>query len=122
MTTLVQFSRALEAVMFALCDQPAFSAAVIAQLVAAHKATNRSIVAARYDGRLGVPALFLREHFTALGSLTGEEGARSLLHNDPAHVATVDLPELAVDLDTPGDWAALREVNRTPTGGARGAD
>jgi molybdenum cofactor cytidylyltransferase len=107
-TTLRQFSRAVDGVLIALCDQPAFSSDVIAQLVAAQQASGRSIVAARYSGRNGAPALFLREHFPALTSLTGEEGARALLNGDPARVAPVDLPQLAVDLDTPADYAAVK--------------
>jgi len=106
-TTLRQFSRALEAVVIALCDQPAFSADTVARLVATQRASGRSIVAARYAGRHGAPALFLAEHFPALVALTGEEGARALLNDWPERVASVDLPELAVDLDTPADVAAL---------------
>lgn len=105
--TLRQFSRGLDAALLALCDQPAFSAATTTTLVAAQASTGRSIVAARYGGRHGAPALFLREHFPALGALTGEEGARTLLNGDPARVAAVDLPELALDLDTPADVAAF---------------
>jgi len=105
--TLRQFSRGLDAAVLALCDQPAFSAATIDALVAAQKTTGRGIVAARYSGRHGAPALFLREHFAALGALTGEEGARALLNGDPTRVAAVDLPELAHDLDTPADVAAF---------------
>ena len=66
-------------------------------------ASTGRIVAARYAGRLGAPALFTREHFAALAALTGEEGARDLIHADPTRVAAVDLPELAHDLDTPED-------------------
>jgi molybdenum cofactor cytidylyltransferase len=105
-TTLQQFSRRLDAALIALCDQPAFSADTIAQLVAAQRATGRSIVAARYAGRHGAPALFLREHFPTLTHLTGEEGARALLNDQPELVTAVDLPALAVDLDTPEDFAA----------------
>lgn len=105
---LQQFSRALDGAVVALCDQPAFSADVIAQLVAHQRASGRSIVAARYDRRNGAPALFLREHFPTLASLTGEEGARVLLNDGPHPVATVDLPALAADLDTPADYAAAR--------------
>lgn len=106
-TTLQQFSRHLDAAIVALCDQPAFSAATINALVAAQQATGRGIVAARYAGRHGAPALFLHRHFATLGSLTGEEGARALLNGDPSQVASVDLPELALDLDTPADVAAV---------------
>ena len=107
--TLRQFSRALDAAVVALCDQPAFSTDTIAQLVAAHRASGRSIVAARYGGHQGAPALFLREHFAALAALTGEEGARTLLQQHADRVAAVDLPELAIDLDTPGDYAAQQK-------------
>lgn len=105
-TTLQQFSRHLDAALLALCDQPAFSSETIAQLVAAFRAGGRGIVAARYSGRLAAPALFGHEHFAALAHLTGEEGARALLNDDPHRVGAVDLPALAVDLDTPGDFAA----------------
>ena len=105
---LSQLSRSLEGAVVALCDQPAFSAGTIAQLIAAQRETGRGIAAARYGGRQGAPALFLRAHFPALVALTGEEGARTLLNDDLATVAAVDLPDLAVDLDTPADYAALR--------------
>jgi len=108
-TTLRQFSRQLNAALVALCDQPAFSADVIAQLVAAQRTTGRSIVAAHYHNRNGAPALFLREHFETLVHLTGEEGARALLNGSPDRVATVELPALALDLDTPADYAALQK-------------
>jgi molybdenum cofactor cytidylyltransferase len=106
--TLQQFSRHLDAALIALCDQPAFSHDTIARLVAAWQETGRSVVAARYAGRQGAPALFGREHFATLAHLTGEAGARALLNDTPATVATVDCPELAVDLDTPADVAAAR--------------
>lgn len=106
--TLQQFSRSLNAAVVALCDQPAFSARVIDQLVSAQARTGRSIVASHYNGRNGAPALFLREHFAALATLTGEAGARDLLNSSPEKIATVDLPEMATDLDTPADYAAYK--------------
>lgn len=109
-TTLQQFSRALEGVIVALCDQPAFSAAVIARLVAVQRETGAGIVAARYGGRNAAPALFRREHFPVLAALTGEEGARHLLNENTSGLATVDLPDLAVDLDTPEDYAATTGI------------
>jgi molybdenum cofactor cytidylyltransferase len=105
-----QFSRSLDAVLVALCDQPAFSAESITRLTTAQRATRASIASARYRGRNGAPALFLREHFSALSSLTGEEGARTLLNETPIAVAAVDMPELEQDLDTPGDYAAATGV------------
>jgi molybdenum cofactor cytidylyltransferase len=106
MTVLQQFSRALDAAVFTLCDQPALSADVIDRLVRAHRESGRSIAAAHYLGRNAAPALFAREHFATLAALTGEEGARRLLNGNAERVAAVALPELAVDLDTPEDYAA----------------
>jgi molybdenum cofactor cytidylyltransferase len=110
-TTLSQFSRALDGALIALCDQPAFSADTIAQLVAAQRATGRTIAAARFNRRHAAPALFLREHFVTLATLTGEEGARALLNAEPSRIAPVDLPALALDLDTPADVSALKAAS-----------
>lgn len=121
-TTLQQFSRHLDAALLALCDQPAFSSATIAQLVATYHASGRSIVAARYAGRLAAPALFSREHFPALAHLTGEEGARALLNDQPDRVAAVDLPALAADLDTPVDLEMYRAGLETKDQGPRTKD
>jgi molybdenum cofactor cytidylyltransferase len=109
MTTLRQFSRSLDGVLVTLCDQPEFSATIIAQLLAAQRNSGRGIVAAHYHGRNGAPALFLRGHFPALAALTGEEGARALLNGTPERVTSVDLPALGIDLDTPADYAALQK-------------
>lgn len=106
---LQQFSRRLDAAVVLLCDQPRLSSATIERLQEAQSRGQTSIAAARYAGRLGAPALFLRRHFAELASLTGEAGARELLKADPRRVTAVDLPELATDLDTPGDVTAWRE-------------
>jgi len=104
---LTAFSPRLDAVLFALCDQPAFSAEIVERIVRTRQETGRGIVAARYGGRLGAPALFAREHFPALAALVGDEGARAIIAGAPPdHVAALDLPELGLDLDTPEDYAA----------------
>lgn len=110
--TLQQFSRSVEGAIVAVCDQPGFSSGTIAQLIARQQATGASIVAARYGGRNGVPSLFLRAQFAALTALTGEEGARTLVNQTSRDVATVDLPGLVTDLDTPEEYAAQLQVER----------
>lgn len=95
------------AVAILLADQPLVTAAHLAAMRTLFIQSGSAIVAARYRQTLGVPALFKRALFPALGSLAGAEGARSLLR-DPTHaVAAFDLPEAAVDIDTPADFAAL---------------
>jgi molybdenum cofactor cytidylyltransferase len=101
---LLEAEPELDAVLVAPCDQPALSAEVIARLTDLHRSTGR-IAASRYDGRNGAPAVFGRENFEDLAGLAGDAGARKLLNSDSGNVASVDLPELASDVDTPADYA-----------------
>ncbi len=114
MSTLHSFSRAVDQVVICLCDQPHFSAGTIYRLLEARAKSNRSIVAAHYRNRLGAPALFSAASFPALASLSGDEGARHLLVQASltGDVEAVDLPELAVDLDTPGDIERLLQSQK----------
>ena len=97
----------LEALLVAPCDQPALSPGVVTALAKAHRETGR-IAASRYQGRNGAPAVFGFAHFELLLGLKGDEGARRILNGDPGRVSPVDHPELAVDLDTPEDYAAWK--------------
>jgi molybdenum cofactor cytidylyltransferase len=97
-----------DAVLIALCDQPRFSAASIAQLFTAFRSTpGTTIAATRHADGAGVPAIFARTHFPALLALRGAEGARRIILANAATTAAVDLPELAFDIDTPADWQRL---------------
>lgn len=113
-TTLQQFSRLLDGALVSLCDQPAFSAATVDRLLRAQAETRRSMIASHYAGRQGPPALFLKQHFSALAALTGEEGARALLQGGGADVGVVDAPELAFDLDTPADYETFLRSQPPP--------
>ena len=90
------------ACLVCLTDQPRVGAAEIGKLVDAWRLAPQSIAASRYAGALGVPALFPAEYFGQLAGLRGDRGARSLIGAAP-DVICVDLPEAAVDLDTPED-------------------
>ena len=84
----------------------------IDRLIAAFDpAEGREIVrAATADGRAGHPVLFGRRFFEDLRSLSGDQGARSILAAAAEFV--VEIPTTGdaalVDLDTPEDWAAWR--------------
>jgi len=103
----------LDAVLVALCDQPALSPEIIGRLAALHRTTGL-IAAARYGGRNGAPAVFGREHFAELAALEGDEGARRLLNGQPGRVAAADLPEMGLDLDTPEDCRQWASRHRRP--------
>ncbi|MDE0244764.1 MAG: nucleotidyltransferase family protein [Gammaproteobacteria bacterium] len=98
--------RRARAVLVCLADQPLLETGDLARLVQVWRVSPRSVVASRYDGKPGVPAIFPRSHFTALKSLSGDRGARVLLasSND---VLSVPMPRAAVDVDDPRDLERL---------------
>ena len=90
-----------------LADQPLVTAAHLIAMRRLLHTGHAVAVAAQYNGALGVPALFKREMFGRLASLRPEAGARDLLRNQEFDVAAFPLPEAAMDIDTPADFAAL---------------
>lgn len=104
---LVDAGAAICAVVLMVCDQPFVTASVLAELVAAHRATGKPIVASRYGGGCGVPALFNRALFGELAELAEGGGAKTVInrHTVDAHFVEFALGE--IDLDTPEDFARL---------------
>ncbi len=98
----------LSSVIFLLCDQPLLSASTLSHLIAEHSRTGSAIVAAEYDGTLGVPAFFARAFFPELLALDGAAGARQILHANRARAIGVPFSEGAMDIDTPADYARLQ--------------
>ena len=95
------------AVVLMLCDQPHVSASLINELVAAYRATEALLVAAKYGGTHGVPVLFDRQLYPALLALTGAQGAKSIILTHSAHLSEVNAPEAAFDVDTLADYERL---------------
>lgn len=96
-----------DAIAILLVDQPHVTAYHLLAMRRLFRDTQAAIVAARYDGRLGVPALFRREVFPLLASLPASSGARQLLRYSGIAVEPFPFPEAAIDIDTPADLAAL---------------
>ncbi len=93
-------------VLLAVCDQPHLSATAIEKLRAALDGRH-TIAATRHGDTGGVPAIFTHSHFPTLRLLRGAEGARRIIAAHKATTALVDLPELALDIDTPADLTRL---------------
>jgi molybdenum cofactor cytidylyltransferase len=93
-----------QAVAILLADQPLVEARHLREMQALLDSSDAPAVAAQYNGTLGVPAVFKRELFGALRSLDPAAGARALLR---AEAVPFPLPEAAMDIDTPQDFAAL---------------
>lgn len=96
-----------DAVLVTLADQPLVDSRALQRLVEAFDGERR-IVASAYDGIIGVPAVFGREHAEDLMNLTGDAGAGSWLRNRANDVTCVPLSAAAIDIDTAGHLARLR--------------
>ncbi|MEN9526119.1 MAG: hypothetical protein RLY56_70 [Pseudomonadota bacterium] len=97
------------AVLIALADQVLVSSDDYRRLLDAAGANPVSPVAARYADTVGVPAVFPAEYFTRLGELEGDRGAGSLLVSDE-RVISINIPNAAVDIDTPEQLAAAHAL------------
>ncbi|HXS26272.1 MAG TPA: nucleotidyltransferase family protein [Steroidobacteraceae bacterium] len=93
--------------LITLADQAAVTVDDLRRLAGTWRREPSHIVAARYEGRLGVPAVFPRADFASLGALRGDRGARDLLRRSRDRVIGIDLSNAAIDIDTPEDLLRL---------------
>ncbi len=77
-------------------------------LAVASALEHHAVVYAQHRGRRGHPAGFAAELYSELVVLDGDEGARRLIARYPAHAVELDDPGVLLDVDTPGDLAALQ--------------
>lgn len=94
-----------------LADLPEITTHDLCAVLAAHQAAPDAILrGTASDGTPGHPVLFPAWVRPELASLTGDQGARTLLRTHAARVQPVPLParHATTDLDTPEDWARWR--------------
>ena len=99
-----------EALVLMLCDQPYVITAVINDLVTAYHANDKGIIASEYGGTLGVPALFGREYFAELATMSGAAGAKHLIAAHASDVIPVPFSKGISDIDTPEDYRQLQRA------------
>jgi molybdenum cofactor cytidylyltransferase len=94
------------AAMLLVCDQPRITADHLRRLIEAHEQTGEArIVASRYAGATGIPAIFPASQFRKLLALEGDTGARYLVRNTECTVVEVEFSGGDLDIDTPFDLA-----------------
>ena len=95
------------AVLVMLGDQVAVSSDDLRRLISAWRGHDTVIAAAVFQGHVGVPAIFPQWCFTELRELRGDRGARIIIERHAQRLVHVQMPNAAIDLDTPEDLAAL---------------
>jgi molybdenum cofactor cytidylyltransferase len=73
------------------------------------------VVASRYEGTVGVPAVFARDVFSRLQTLAPDEGCKGVIRALSEHARFIECPDAAVDVDTPADYARARARATTAT-------
>ncbi len=95
----VDADTAVQRLLVMLVDQYAVDDAWLRDLLALADAHPQRMVASRYDGLRGVPAVFPRNIFPALAALRGDHGARALLRDETDAVDLI-APQPPGDVDT----------------------
>jgi molybdenum cofactor cytidylyltransferase len=110
---LLQSDPGATAAMLLVCDQPRLTSEHLTALFGAYEQAGGSqagesrIVASRYSGIAGIPAIFPASQFASLVALQGDQGARHLLRESKSPVMMIDLEGGELDIDSPGDLAAI---------------
>lgn len=113
---------AVNAAVVMLCDQPLVDAAVLGRIVSTYRC-GAAVVAARYAGTLGVPALFSGAWLGRLAGLADDAGAKGVIREAGAAAVGVDVPEAAMDVDSEADLRRLTGEKLTQRrGGAEEGD
>jgi molybdenum cofactor cytidylyltransferase len=98
-----------DSVIFMVCDQPFVNSSLLLNLLATKQQTVLPVVASRYAGKMGTPALFHKSFFPALMELKGDKGAGKLISDNANKVAAVDFPKGETDIDTAADYELLKK-------------
>jgi len=105
---LLELTPSIDALIVMLCDQPLLRPEDLAALITAHTHTQKPLTAAVYNNTVGVPALVSKKYFQKLARLPDNAGAKSLFTQHPEDLATVPLPNAALDIDTPADYSQVQ--------------
>ena len=104
---LLSLSPDATAALLLVCDQPKLTAEHLRALIADYEqSAGAAIVASRYAGMAGIPAIFPASQFADLLALRGDTGARILLRNPKCEVIEIEFAGGETDIDTPADLAA----------------
>ena len=99
-------------ILIMLSDQPLINHDYLNRMVTIWQEGTHQIVASDYaDGKFGVPALFGDRYFNALEKLSDDRGAKIIIKKNFEDVTGLNARDMILDIDTPEDYAKLRDIN-----------
>ena len=104
---LLEMNIDFDALVVALADQPLITSLVYNHLIASYYQNDVKIVASSYNNTIGVPALFDRTLIPELLKMKQQGGAKQLLNKYSDRALNLNVPEAAIDIDTPADYQKL---------------
>ena len=104
---ILKHSPDLENLIITVSDQAFINATILSALQQKHINTKKGIIASNYAKTTGTPALFNKRYFSQLLSLTGNNGAKSMLKLHDNDVETVAFAQGNIDIDTETDYHNL---------------
>ena len=104
---LLEMKVNFDAVIVALADQPFITSQIYNRSIERYYQNEVKAVASSYSDTIGVPALFDRTLIPELIKMKQKGGAKQLLNKYSDRAFNLDLPEAAVDIDTPADYQKL---------------
>ncbi|MES2268434.1 MAG: nucleotidyltransferase family protein [Bacteroidota bacterium] len=96
-----------EGVIFAVCDQPYVTSALLTQIIETADKVKQGVIACSYNGTVGVPALFKKAYYSNLLKLSGQEGAKKIIEQHPQDVFSIPFRLGSADIDTEEDFNNL---------------
>ncbi len=102
----------VDAAMFFLGDMPLIKLETTKALLDQYPAdSDAAIMAPTYKGRRGHPAIFGRQHFSALAALTGHDGGKDIINANRSQLRLIPVEDQGVvqDIDTQDDLARFNQ-------------
>ncbi|MEP6533943.1 MAG: nucleotidyltransferase family protein [Bryobacteraceae bacterium] len=103
-------AQAVAGAILVLADQPQVSAEFLRGLSRQHRETGKIIVAASYEGTVGVPAFFASSAFPLLLALSPGNGCKGVILAHRQDALLLDCPDAAIDIDTPEDYERITKA------------
>lgn len=89
-----------DGILIMLADQPLVTDVYLNRLLENFIKGDKKIIASRFSGSVGVPAIFSAEYYDELQKLNNDYGAKHLIKSHFEDVCTLQADHLVIDIDT----------------------